>query len=125
MREGDPRQPEKGPTEPDREGEEARLRARLEALKADLSGRKAEEKAQGAARGRTARDGGAIGKGLRAGSELLAGVIVGCGIGWLLDRQFDAAPLFLIIFMMFGMAAGFWNVYRLAARTGKDAGGSE
>lgn len=96
-------------------GEDAALNERLKALKADLgevvAGKEAEE-----SKGRSASStGGAMGVGLRAGSELGAGVIVGGGIGYLLDQQFGASPLFLIIFLMIGMAAGFWNVYRLGA----------
>lgn len=92
------------------------LQARLETLKAELGA--AEDKEDQAARARPNQDGGAIGKGLRAGSELLAGILVGCGIGYVLDRQLGTAPWFLIIFMMFGMIAGFWNVYRLSATSG-------
>lgn len=103
----------------DKEADE--LKSRLEALKVDL-GDVARDKAENASRAARSDD-GAIGTGLRAGSELLAGVIVGGAIGYLLDGQFGVSPLFLIIFMMMGMGAGFWNVYRLAARTkGGDAG---
>lgn len=97
------------------------LKSRLDALKANL-GDVAKEKAEDASRAARSDD-GAIGSGLRAGSELLAGVIVGGAIGYLLDGQFGISPLFLIIFMMMGMGAGFWNVYRLAART--KGGGAE
>lgn len=106
--------PAKGPKEPDM-AKADELRLRLDALKAEL-GDVAREKAE-KTRSDMRSDGSAIGTGLRAGSELLAGVIVGCAIGYFLDRQFASSPLFLIIFMMMGMAAGFWNVYRMSART--------
>ncbi len=96
-------------------GEAEALRIRLEALKADLGGAKGEQGAQQMDKATASADGGAIGTGLRAGSELLAGVLVGCGIGYLLDRQLGTSPLFLIPFLLVGMAAGFWNIYRLAA----------
>jgi ATP synthase protein I len=113
----EPPSPAKGPKEPV-PAKADDLRSRLDALKAEL-GEVAREKAE-EARSSTRSDGSAIGTGLRAGSELLAGVIVGCAIGYFLDRQFDLSPLFLIIFMMMGMAAGFWNVYRMSARTTRD-----
>lgn len=114
MREPDPTTPPAGKKDP--LAEAAELRSRLDALKADLGDAVAEEEARDKASGNAPKDGGAIGTGLRAGSELVAGVIVGGGIGYLIDRQVGTSPLFLIVMMMFGMAAGFWNVYRLAAR---------
>ena len=114
----EPHAPDEGGTVPRAEREAADLKVRLDALKADLCETAAGRPGGQGARGRAASDGGAIGAGLRAGSELIAGVIVGGGIGYLLDRQTGFSPLFLIIFLMFGMAAGFWNVYRLARRTG-------
>jgi len=104
---------DKGKTDPNAADD---LRARLDALKADLGEVASREKAQGGSRNAKGND-NAIGKGLRAGSELIAGVIVGCAIGYFLDGQLGVSPLFLIIFMMMGMAAGFWNIYRMAART--------
>lgn len=97
---------------PDATHEDEALRKRLEALKADL-GTAQQEEADKALPSRRSADDGAIGKGLRAGSELLAGVLVGGGIGYLLDNQTGLSPLFLITFVLIGMGAGFWNVYRL------------
>ena len=102
---------------------EAELRSRLDALKVDLGDAVTSGKTGQAKSDSAGVSGSAIGTGMRAGSELVAGVIVGCGIGYLLDSQFGTSPLFLIIFMVFGMATGFWNVYRMGART--SAGSSE
>ena len=57
----------------------------------------------------------ALSLGMRVLSEFVGGVIAGGGVGWLLDKLFSTAPLFLIVFIGLGTAAGFWNVYRLAA----------
>lgn len=114
MREPEPKSPGQGSEDPAKEA--AQLRARLEALKAGIGNANAAEAEKNAARRASGSDGGALGMGLRAGSELVAGVLVGCGIGYLIDRQVGTSPLFLIIFLMMGMAAGFWNVYRMAAR---------
>ena len=50
--------------------------------------------------------------GFRVGTELVSGVIVGAAIGWLLDLWLNTQPWFLVIFLFFGGAAGFLNVYR-------------
>lgn len=50
--------------------------------------------------------------GFRIGTELISGVIVGAGLGYLSDKVFDTQPLLLIIFLFLGGAAGFLNVYR-------------
>lgn len=110
MREPSSSKPPEGT--PDAMREADALRKRLEALKADL-GTAQQEEADKALPSRRSDDEGAVGKGLRAGSELLAGVLVGGGIGYLLDGQTGLSPLFLITFVMIGMGAGFWNVYRL------------
>ncbi len=50
--------------------------------------------------------------GIQIMSDLIAGVIVGLGIGLFLDGVFDTKPLLMIIFLFIGSAAGFLNVYR-------------
>ena len=50
--------------------------------------------------------------GFRIATELLSGVSIGGGIGWFLDNIFSTKPYLLIIFLLFGGAAGFLNVYR-------------
>ena len=54
------------------------------------------------------------GIGIRMAADLLAGVIVGAGIGYVLDYVFDTRPVLLAIFLLFGGAAGFLNIYRSA-----------
>jgi ATP synthase protein I len=53
-------------------------------------------------------------KGFRLSSELVAGVLVGAGIGWLLDRWLGISPWGLIVFLLLGFAAGVLNVMRSA-----------
>jgi ATP synthase protein I len=60
--------------------------------------------------------GKAMGTGFRVTSELVAGVLVGGFIGWWIDRWLGSSPFALLIMVMIGMVAGFWNVYRIAAR---------
>ena len=53
-------------------------------------------------------------RGLRLSSELVAGVLVGAGLGWLIDRWLGISPLGLIVFLLLGFAAGVVNVMRTA-----------
>lgn len=50
--------------------------------------------------------------GMRVGIELFACVAVGLFIGYVLDRLFHTMPLFLVIFVILGAAAGFWTIYK-------------
>jgi len=44
--------------------------------------------------------------------ELISGVLVGAGIGYILDKLFDFKPLFLVTFIILGGIAGIVNVAR-------------
>jgi ATP synthase protein I len=61
----------------------------------------------------------ALGKALRLSTELVAGVFVGGLIGWLLDRWLKTLPLFLIVFLLLGIAAGLLNAVREAQKMGE------
>lgn len=53
------------------------------------------------------------GIGFRAGVEIVSALVVGVGLGFLLDRWLGTWPwLFLVCFVL-GSAAGVLNVYRL------------
>lgn len=66
--------------------------------------------------------GGASASGLsiafRIGVELVAALVVGVGIGYLLDTWLDSKPWFLVGFFFVGAAAGMLNVYRAASSIG-------
>ncbi|SJZ73014.1 AtpZ/AtpI family protein [Consotaella salsifontis] len=51
-------------------------------------------------------------QGMRLGSEFVGGVLVGGGIGFLIDHFAGTMPIALIIFLMLGFAAGVLNVVR-------------
>jgi ATP synthase protein I len=68
-----------------------------------------------------ASDPSALARGFRLSSELVAGVLVGAGIGWLLDRWLGISPWGMIVFLLLGFAAGVFNVMR-AAGVGRPPG---
>ncbi|MGE3307653.1 MAG: AtpZ/AtpI family protein [Rhizobiaceae bacterium] len=61
-----------------------------------------------------ARTGGASGYGqaLKISSEFIAGIAVGAGLGWLIDRVVGTSPWGLIVFLLLGFCAGVLNVLR-------------
>ena len=46
-------------------------------------------------------------------SDLIAGVICGLGIGYVLDRWLGTRPVFIAVFLIMGSIAGVLNVVRL------------
>tara|TARA_B100000315_G_scaffold236877_1_gene253140 strand:- start:31 stop:426 length:396 start_codon:yes stop_codon:yes gene_type:complete len=65
---------------------------------------------------------GGLGFALRIGTELVAAMLVGVGIGLLLDYWLGTKPWMLIVFFVLGNAAGFLNVYRTVSGYGYAAG---
>ena len=51
-----------------------------------------------------------------AGFALFSSVIVFCGLGWLLDRWLGTKPWLLVIGLVLGAAAGFYQFIRLTSR---------
>ena len=51
--------------------------------------------------------------GVRAGVEMVSGLVVGVAIGWALDRWLHTSPGFLVLFVLMGGAAGVANVWRM------------
>ncbi|MBT4935098.1 MAG: AtpZ/AtpI family protein [Rhodospirillaceae bacterium] len=62
---------------------------------------------------------------IRIGTELVAALIVGVGIGYFLDNWLDTKPWFLVVFFFLGAAAGVLNVYRAASGLGMAVGYAE
>ena len=61
-----------------------------------------------------------LGKALKISTELVASVVVGSTIGFLLDSWFGTKPLFIICFFFMGVAAGILNVFKSAKRMHKN-----
>ena len=53
-------------------------------------------------------------RGFRLSSELVGGVLVGAGVGWLIDRLLGISPWGFIVFLLLGFVAGVLNVMRSA-----------
>lgn len=101
---------------PGGQGPEGRLddlERRRRALEASLATRR-----PGADEGKGAGHGSASGYGqaLKLSSEFIAGVAVGAGLGWVIDRLAGTSPWGLIVFLLLGFAAGVLNVLRSAGQ---------
>src|ERR1700741_3421667 len=48
---------------------------------------------------------------MQVGAELLAAMVVGAGIGWLLDWWLATLPLFFLVFFFLGAGSGMFNVF--------------
>lgn len=98
---------------------DAELKARLDKLSGALKAEQAEaadERKASEARTADSGTGKAMATGFRVASELLAGIMVGGFIGWWIDRWLGTSPIALLVMLLLGMVAGFWNVYRIAVR---------
>ena len=59
---------------------------------------------------------GGLAQALRLAMEMVAALAVGGMIGWGLDRWLDTGPWLLLVFLVFGSAAGVHNAYRTASQ---------
>jgi ATP synthase protein I len=92
--------------------DEAALSARLQRLGERL--KDTSRPSENVAGPRQSADPSALARGFRLSTELVAGVLVGAMIGWLLDRWLGISPWGLIVFLLLGFAAGVLNVMRAA-----------
>ena len=60
-----------------------------------------------------------MGSAFRLGTELVAAVVVGTIIGFILDNWFGTKPWLIIIFFFLGSIAGMLNVIRAARKMQK------
>ena len=66
------------------------------------------------------KKGSFMGSAFKLGTELVAAVVVGTIIGFILDSWFDTKPWLIIIFFFLGTAAGILNVIKTANKMQKD-----
>jgi ATP synthase protein I len=111
----------------DRSPEEAALSARLGSLDRrlhELRDRRIKTEQPAGESGDGAARASAMALGFRLSSELIAGVIVGAGIGWGFDRLLSTSPFGFIVFTLLGFVAGVVNVVRSAGAGQGRRGGS-
>jgi ATP synthase protein I len=94
--------------------DEAALSARLQRLGERLGHIHPSRPSEGSAGQPPTADPSAIARGFRLSTELVAAVLVGAAIGWLLDRWLGISPWGMIVFLLLGFAAGVLNVMRVA-----------
>ena len=87
------------------------LKTRLKIAKSKLQKNKSEN---------TDKKGIFLGNAFKLGTELIAAVIVGTIIGFILDNWFGTKPILIIIFFFFGAATGILNVIKAAKKMQKD-----
>src|SRR4051812_19012624 len=97
--------------------DEAVLNARLRRLGEQLGQHSSSRRSDTEPGSRPVSDPSAIARGFRLSAELVAGVLVGAAIGWLLDRALGISPWGMIVFLLLGFAAGVLNVMRAAGLT--------
>lgn len=83
--------------------------AKLQALEKERRQRSPDVDDAAAARRSTA-----IGTAFRISTELVAGLIAGGGLGWVIDYLAGTKPWFFLIFFFLGVVAGIMNVFRTA-----------
>jgi ATP synthase protein I len=59
------------------------------------------------------------------GIEIGVALAIGMLIGWYLDRLFGTRPWLIIVFSIFGIVAGFWNIVRLARKDWDEESGED
>lgn len=97
-----------------RDAEMDALNARLEKLNAALRQREEEQLAKEAPPQERRGLSRALSVGLNAFSEFVGAVLVGGLIGWKVDEWLGTKPWLMIVLLGLGIAAGFWNIYRVA-----------
>ena len=98
----------------DKPADEAALSARLKRLgeRLDQAGPAGSSGTGSAPRSRA--DHSAFARGFRLSSELVVGVLIGAGLGWLIDRWLGILPWGTFVFALLGFTAGVLNVMRQA-----------
>jgi ATP synthase protein I len=96
--------------------DEAALAERMRTLGSKLD--KIDVEAKRAARVETDRSSGSQGMGLalRVASEFAAGILVGAGLGWLIDHWLGTTPWGMIVLLLLGFVAGILNVLRAVGK---------
>ncbi len=113
----------KTPTERDSDIGDARPedRSDLAALDAKIRAHTEAHRQKNPEPAETGRRSTAIGMAFRLSTEMVAGLVAGGVIGWVIDDLFGTKPWGLLTFFFLGMAAGILNVFRTAQKLAADA----
>jgi len=68
------------------------------------------------------RESGAVGQLASIGISIVVATFLGFGLGYFIDSRFGTRPVFMIVFLLIGVAAGFVGAVRImnnAQRDGK------
>ena len=87
------------------------ISARLEIAKKNIKKKQIKNNGSNAA---------SLGKALKISTELVAAVVVGTTLGFILDNWFDTKPWLTICFFFMGVVAGILNVIKSAKRMHKN-----
>ena len=80
----------------------------------------AKKNIRGVEQKRVGSNAASLGKALKISTELVAAVVVGSTIGFLMDNCFDTKTVLIICFFFMGVAAGILNVFRSAKKMHKN-----
>jgi ATP synthase protein I len=81
-------------------------------LEARIARAQARSPAQAVAEQRRQSDMSGLSRGFRLASEFAAAIIVGAGLGYLIDMVLPTRPWAMVVFLLLGFAAGVLNVVR-------------
>lgn len=102
------------PTEADTDAQRQQDAARLVALEGKLSARRPAAAPHAFGPGALGQSFDHANQAWRMVIELVAGLVIGFGIGYGLDRLFGTLPIFLVVFILAGFAAGVKTIMRTA-----------
>ena len=94
--------------------DEAELSARLQRLGERLGQQRSARPPEHGPGQDATSDSSALARGIRLSTEFVAGIVVGAGLGWLIDRLAGTSPWGMIVLLLLGFAAGVLNLIRAA-----------
>jgi len=93
--------------------------ASLKSLDAKLKAAREQNQGPGEASGLSEGQTG-MGYGSRLSVEIIASLLAGLGLGWVIDHFAGTKPLFMLVFMFAGLGIGIYNVMRMSRRQQDD-----
>jgi ATP synthase protein I len=83
-------------------------------LEARIARARGQRSAEAAAEQTRQGDMSGMSRGFRLASEFVAAILVGAGLGWIIDSFLPTRPWATVVFLLLGFAAGVLNVVRAA-----------